>query len=234
MIKILYIFCIFFLPINSYSQIQTTIDIVGSYDFVNTVFYNFGFFVEGRGNRTGHRFGINYNFRVSDNIMFKTGLRYSKQGHRSGFFVVDIDTPEHFIILKEYTDEYYIEIPVEFRYELGNGKLGSYMEFGISPHYYIEGKFSTSYTVNNTSTNYEIPYLEDRRIRIAYVVGFGLNYRVFKTTQFFIQPTFRYYPSLKSAEPRPAGEVLHTRNAGIEFGVRHILNYVDENNNRKP
>ena len=97
---------------------------------------------------------------------------------------------------------------------------------GVSPHILLNKKNVFEYESYSESFDYESQYLEGKRIRMAFVIGIGVNYNLSNVVQFFGQPTFRYYPAIKIGNTRPGiGDSLDARNIGIEIGFRRILSY---------
>ena len=105
--KILIFICLASLPYLSLSQFHTSIDLVGSYDFKNEQTFKFGFRRGNINTRKSYRFGANFNFRVFDQGLIKTGIRYAKQVQK----VFEDQTIEGFLHL-EFVDEYYLEVPL--------------------------------------------------------------------------------------------------------------------------
>ena len=208
--------CIFFLASTVSGQMHTSIDVVGSYDPVNNVHFNFG--GTSHGNRTGYRIGGNFNFRIFEQVFIKTGTRFVRQGNDMLFVV-----PGAFLY-REYVDEYYIEIPLSIRYEFSNRKVSLYGEVGMSPHIYLKGKLTQERDQMITSNDYEIPYLKDRRIRLAIVFGIGMNINLSNHFQVFIQPTYRYFLGPNNS----LGSIAGATNLGVEVGVRKAISFVKE------
>lgn len=236
------------------SQINASIDIVGSYDFINSVYPSQRFesinLDQKRKNEVqrsnNYRVGINANFRVLERVYLKTGLRYSKYGYLARSYVDFVEDANGFTFNHYYVyyDETYIEMPVVFRYEFSNAKHSFYMEFGISPHLYLKGfrtidhetlEFNSEYeawessdneTIYDSSMEYEIPYLKGSRFRLAYNFGVGWNYNLSKKNQLFFQPTMRLYRGLANSNNLPSNEIVTgIINVGIEFGIRRALSF---------
>jgi hypothetical protein len=89
----------------------------------------------------------------------------------------------------------------------------------------LKGKFVQQINGEITSTDYEIPYLKDTRVRMSLVFGVGANYMLSPKMQLFIQPTFRFYPRTGTQ----ALPLLGTYNLGVEFGIRSVLSFAEEN-----
>ena len=208
------LFCFLLSPFLLISQFDASIDIVGSYDFKNETAYGFGFRVFEGNTRKSFRYGGNFNFRVFDQGHFKTGIRYVKQA----FKVKETVFPEG-SSLHDYVDEYYLEVPLVCRYNFSKRKFTFYTEVGISPHFYLKGKLVTQTISGYTSTDYDPSYLKDRRVRMGYIMGVGINYLISEKMQIFAQPTYRYYPMIGVETLSITGNV----NYGIEFGVRRAL-----------
>jgi hypothetical protein len=84
----------------------------------------------------------------------------------------------------------------------------------------LKGKYVTQINSDYSSTAYDILYLKDRRIRMGYIFGVGINYLISDKFQLFVQPTYRYYPSIgvQTFPPLPGN-----MNYGIEVGVRRAV-----------
>lgn len=79
--------------------------------------------------------------------------------------------------------------------------------------------------------DFEIPYLKDSRIRLAYTPGVGMNYNLSLKNQLFIQSCKRIYPGVYIKEPITS-DVVVTRiiNVGVEIGYRRVLPFVKTKN----
>ncbi len=106
----------------------------------------------------------------------------------------------------------FIEIPLLARYEIGRKKLSLFFELGFAPHIYINTKTTRS---SNLGSESETTF-GGKRLRMAVVLGFGMNYKVSDKFQLFIQPTARRYIS-NSNQPSFENRL---RNIGLEFGIR--------------
>lgn len=212
----LLLFCFLCFPFLLISQFHTSLDLVGSYDLKNQISYAFNTGFPSGNNRSSYRFGANFNFKVFNQVFIKTGIRYVKQVYKtveSSFF----DGSYY----REYIDEYYFEVPIVYRYEFSEKKFSLFTEIGFSPHFFLKGKNVVESDMGNETIDYEILYLKDRRVRIGFNLGVGMNYKIRKSLQLFLQPTFRYYPRVGTQ----AYPLLGTINYGVEFGIRHVLRY---------
>ena len=213
--KVLFFALFSFLSFFAFSQINTSIDIIGSYDIINEFTYKFDLTDGPTTSRQNYRFGANFNFRVFDQGFIKTGIRYVKQVHN--------------VFENQFIDEYYIEVPLLFRYEFSKRKFSLYAEVGISPHFILKSKYVQQISLDHTTTDYEgqsinginFPYLKDRRVHLGYIIGIGFNYLFSQKMQLFFQPTYRYYPLIGD----PSVIINGTKNFGVEFGVRRVLSF---------
>jgi hypothetical protein len=196
---------------------KTSIDLVASYDFKNEQTYSLRVNNSYK-RKPSYRFGSNFNFRITENGIVKTGLRYVKQVQN-----IFQNRLQNGFLYFEYINEYYIEIPIIYRYEISNKKISMYTEFGLSPHLFLKGELEKGVASDLSIEDYEIPYLKDRRIRLSYIFGIGVNFSPSPKIQLFFQPTYRYYP-LIGTQSAPA---IGTMNIGVEFGIRHVLSSVN-------
>ena len=80
-----------FIPFITFSQINTSLDVVGGLEYsFRTLITNDNtgkFIASTRSNETGsinYRYGLNFNKRLSDKFLLRTGVRYVQGGFKSG------------------------------------------------------------------------------------------------------------------------------------------------------
>jgi len=218
--KLLIYFCFFISPFFTYGQFDYSFDFISSLDY--TTFSRRVFSVK-INSKLNYRIGGNFNLRIFDNVMLKTGVRYAELGFTHNMDDIRwpseigpngyIPDPTLVKYIHQSIDLRYIEIPWLGRYEFSKKKINLFIELGASPHIYLSTRETTKSNLNS-----ETIYREDneKRIRFIFVVGIGLNFNISNKIQLFIQPTFRLYPltqTLFSVEPG-------RRSIGVEFGFR--------------
>ena len=209
------IFLIFFLssPFLLISQFHTSVDFIGSFDFSNKNSQTFG--SSGNMNRIGYRIGGNFNFKVFNRKFFKTGIRYTRQGTRL------LRNRNSYATTHDIFDEFYLEIPLLFRYEFDAKKYSPFFEIGTSHYIYLKGKYIQEISGVKTVEDFDHPYIKDRRFRLAINLAVGFNYQLSKNYQFFTQPTLRYFLPVTFDSTNS----FKTINFGIEFGIRRALTF---------
>lgn len=216
-----------------FSQKDMSIDIVGSFDYTNTTNSNQTF----TGSNTGwkgiftYRAGANFNFRIFEKVMFKTGFRYANLG--DSFFIDDLRWPSEIgpngfqpdpslpRYINSVTKHRFIEVPLIFRYEINNKKFAPYFEVGLAPHIYINTKslYETNLESSSETSDFSESISDFNKLQIAAVVGFGVNYKIRERSQLFAQPTLRY--NLHRISDNPNDDRLIS--IGIEFGYRMLF-----------
>lgn len=239
------IFTFLFFSCLAYSQKDMSIDIIGSFDYIG-ITENDLLFTNGQGVNdpfTGikgiytYRVGANFNFRIFEKVMFKTGIRYANVG--DNFFMDDLRWPSEIgpngfepdPTLPRYinliTKHRYIEIPLIVRYEIANKKFSPFVEFGLSPHLYVNTKTINKTNFTSSSVVRDYSELADgfNKLQLAAVLSVGANYNANKTIQVFAQTTLRYNINRLTENENS----LRYYSVGLEFGVRKMFgSYFDE------
>lgn len=223
-----------FIPLLSYGQFHTSIDLVSSIDYNREAIgflnldENTNFDIAINQAEYNHRFGVNFNARIFDDLLFKTGLRFAEVGFSSQKSFDDIYNVSMFgifnplfIISYQYR---FIEIPLVFRYEIGKKKLQFYVEAGFSPHFYLNSQEVVDFELDTRTTTFDDSV---KRTNIAFVFAVGVNYKISKYLQMFIQPTIRNF---KNNSRIIFGILLNDRpvSYGLEIGVRRALSLEKE------
>ena len=115
----------------------------------------------------------------------------------------------------------FLEIPLVARWEFNGNKLKPFIEFGISPTFYLNTKVIQETDIDrkkiDTANNAE-------GIALFHLVGLvscGVNYVLTENIQLFGQPIFRSHLSPLVHNVR-VKEYLY--NTGLEIGIRKGLN----------
>lgn len=180
--------------------------------------------------KLNYRIGFNYNRKISEKLWSESGFRLASIGYKdkkltdfrwaseydpnTGTWQPDPTLP-HESQLKY--DNLFLEVPIGFRYVLGNHKLKPYVTFGLSTNIYLitRTKYVTDIGSQTRSGNSHF----FRRINFSANIGVGFEYAVSENYQIFTQPSFRYYfTKLANA---PIKEFLY--NFGVEVGLRKKL-----------
>jgi len=217
-------FCFINTPAFLLSQHQSSIDIVSSLDYSSIFLLKPDETTSNNGtHKINYRFGGNFNFRIFDRTSFKTGIRYAQLGYVESY--QEYERPDQTILFaRVLIDQQYIEVPLIFRYEFGSKKTSIYSEFGIAPHFYLRTKHTIQNSHFKDSYYYRNPiYLNNIRMRIAYIIGLGINHNISKQLQLFVQPTYRFYPKFSNTIIN-RGQI----SMGFEFGVRRAISIADK------
>ncbi|HRD80612.1 MAG TPA: hypothetical protein PLL53_07630 [Saprospiraceae bacterium] len=230
------------LPISVFGQINQSIDFVGGieYSFRHLTTSSQDIFVrrvldDREAQEIGKlnwRVGFNYNRKISNNIFFKTGLRFASIGYKGekitgiswgsehdgmGGWILDPSLPHEFQLVYDY---WFTEIPMAGRFEINRKKLSPFFELGVAPSMYLT---SRKKTVTDIGKESEVPNGDIQNFNRFHIVGFisfGLNYSLNDQFQLFGQPVFRYH--FTPLADAPISEYL--LNYGIEIGIRRKIN----------
>ncbi|MDF1695856.1 MAG: outer membrane beta-barrel protein [Saprospiraceae bacterium] len=227
------ILSLFFLTLSivSVAQFNSSLDLVGGFDR-SSASSSFGglnadpkLFIRG---------GANFNFRLFDQIMMKTGIRYTQLGSviklddlrwpseiGPNGFEPDPTLPRY---IHNHRSSKYIEIPLHARYEFSHKKNAFYIEAGFSPQFYINTTLEEKTNLDSESMVIDETEFGERRLILGYVIGFGMNHNYSDKIQLFFQPMLRYYPSSSTIFP---GSPIDSSSLGLEFGVRRAISLVN-------
>jgi len=220
--SIITICCFLLFPLLSYSQFNTSIDFIlgGEGRQIENRFIQFNEVI------VNYKFGVNFNFRVSDRIIMKTGLRYSRIGTVEEEFMLNRLSSSADILPCQCSllsrDKRYFEIPLIARFEFGKSKFSYFMEMGLSPHFYVNTNLSIRENPSNITSDAmmarEIEYGQ-KRMLMSYVISLGMNFNFSQNYQIFFQPIFQ----MNSSEVYEIGNIEGNHVIGIEFGLRYAL-----------
>jgi len=178
------------------------------------------------------RAGFNYNQQLTTKTFLKSGVRLASVGYRdqkltglmwgsehdgTGGWTPDPSLPHEIQLSFNYL---FVEIPIAFRYELGDKKVSPFVEAGIAPMVYMttNTKRVTDIDVNNSFTrNTQDDF---NKLHLAGTMSLGINYKLNDKLQIFGQAVGRYH--FTKLYDAPIAE--HLYNYGLEFGLRCLLN----------
>lgn len=231
------------LPFLAISQFKSSIDLLGSADinyrdinFKNSesYFQSYKYGLDGDVASVKFRFGANYNYKINDRLVLKTGLRMANIGYKSYYsrriffgqysteydgFSVPYNVSKNEGFSTSY-NHFFIEVPLMARYEFKKsfGKFQPYAEAGLSGQYYLT-TFSNEER-NGVKELYAEKFDNINKFQMSANIGLGFNYNVSNRMQLFFQPTFRYNltPMFDSAIKE------HPFSVGFEMGLRFKLN----------
>jgi hypothetical protein len=199
---------------NLYCQRDFSIDLIGSFDHADNINQipiavpvNTGFAPEdGHRSIFTYRYGMNFNFRIFDNVMFKSGLRFVTLGNLA--YIKRSRWPSEVSpwgwnqnpLLPRYVDysflHRYFEIPLVIRFESTSlSRFHIFIETGLSPHIYYNTKVQTISDLKKWSNIADFSDLIRgfEKLQLALVLSCGFNYDINKQLTLFCQPTFRYH-----------------------------------------
>ncbi len=236
---------LFFFPLLSFSQINTSLDLVGSIDFAyrninlsDTPGPQTSIVIDQRNSRESGRlnwrFGFNFNKKITGNLFFKSGLRLANIGYKSnqdslrwgsqqvgGVFDPRIPSGAPSGTSQFFYNYLFIEIPLAARFEFSQKKLAPFAEIGIAPSLYLKSR--NKILVNGKSQNVDgsEDFYDYNKMHFVGIISFGGNYSINEQLQLFAQPTFRYHLT-RLINDVPIKENLWT--VGLELGFRKRLN----------
>ena len=235
----------FLLPLFCASQINTSLDFVGGIDYSyrnmranknpnssDTTIVRI--FDETESGKVNFRFGFNFNKRISDKFILKTGLRFTNLGYQRKYEqdelrwgnqqtggVFNPDNPSEQSAISKFIYNYlFLEVPLIARYEFTPKKLTAFVEFGFAPSLFLRTRHkivSKEKTQVLDNSNIQNGF---SNINLVGVISFGGNYDLNENLQFFAQPTFRYHLT-RLYKTGLVKEYLW--NAGLEVGLRKRL-----------
>jgi len=224
MMKFIASIFIIFLSFYSSAQHQSSLGLSVGLDYSNTTVRSiidlddddYGVAWGGLQGKINYRIEGQFNYRVSKNVMIRSGLGYTQVGYRHNFLDLTASNREG----HKSTEHQYIEVPLIGRYEIAKSKVSFYLELGVSTLFYLRTK--TTWDRGEEEVIFdEFEYQKRKAFRLALISGIGMNYDMSKTVQLFIQPTFRYYPNI---EGQPFFE-FNFKSIGLDFGVRKALSF---------
>ncbi len=219
-----------FIPFVSFSQINTSLDILAGIDYSYRNLNNNSILNDGETGKINFRFGFNFNKKVSEKFFFKTGLRFAAVGYKGkkndnlrwgnqqtgGVFNPSI--PGEFSSLQFIYNYLFIEIPIIGRYEFSKKKFTPFAELGLAPSLYLTTR--TKQITNIDSKVFSASDPSFNKVHFVGVISFGGNYTINQGLQLFAQPTFRYHLT-RLINDVPIKENLWT--VGLELGFRKRL-----------
>lgn len=226
-----------FTPFWGWSQFNRSIDVMGSLDYgYRTISTDAEeaitkLIVDKRNEKElpklNWRIGVNFNQRLSNKFVLKTGLHLANDGYTTkkkdliygsefdefGNYTPDPSLPRksHFVY-----NYWFAEIPLVGRFELNQKKFAPFVEAGILPSVYLTSRVRTVVD-DESSTNFidetDIGY---NRLHLSGNVAIGVNYSPNENIQLFGQPSLRYH--FTSLVDAPIKEHLYS--FGLELGLR--------------
>lgn len=178
----------------------------------------------------GYRIGFNYNYSSSENILIKTGIRYS----RSGFNITGTNPFDNNVNLNDiskiadnidgvdYKYRYQmIEVPIGIRYIFARSICQSYLEVGIAPNFYLNTIVSEYQYESHVSNE----MIDDEISQVLWfgVIGIGGDFYLNRTMVGFTQLNVRY--QLNDLRNGSAHDLVTERllGIGLEAGIRYLL-----------
>ena len=181
--------------------------------------------------KSNWRVGFNYNKRLSNNFVLKTGIRLASVGYKDekktdlrwpseigpNGYMFDPSLPHELQLIRDY---WFLEIPVAARFEITKKKFSPFLEFGVSPTVYISTR-TKQITDIDTKVTYQRGGTSDyNNVHLVGFASLGVNYSLNDKFQLFGQGIYRYH--LTKLIDAPIEENLY--NYGVEVGVRRRLN----------
>ena len=239
--KIRLLFLFLSAPLFSFSQVKSSVDLVGGVEYSNRYLNNTSddpaiqaVFEQRKGEagKMNFRVGFNYNRRLTDRWWIKSGLRLASVGYRSakidnlqwpsefdpvtGAYTPDPTLPHE---LQTSTDYWFVEIPVMGRFEMGQGKWRPFVELGVSPLIYLSTRARQVTDIDAMSSFRRNIFGNFNGFHLSGNVSAGVLYLASERWTVFLQPVFRYhFTPLYDAAIRE-----HLYNAGVEVGLRREI-----------
>ncbi len=233
------------LPLFCMCQINTSLDFIAGVDLgyrnlrVSNDDPNSGGMLVSRSrnnNEIGNlnlRFGFNFNKRISNQIVFKTGVRFASVGYKRkkkddlifGSEIIDQFNdpsipPTPLGSIQFFYNYLFLEVPLIGRYEFNQKKFSPFVELGIAPSLYLKSRNKVVYNGDTEMLDGDEDLYDYSKIHFVGVLAFGGNYRINEGLQLFAQPTFRYHLT-RLVKDVPIKE--HLWNIGLELGLRKRL-----------
>jgi len=227
-------------PLFSFSQMNSTIDIIAGVDYSYrslklTSDATIPIDIIGLRNsreigKFNWRFGFNYNKKLSNKFFLKTGIRLAISGIKgekqtdlrwpseisSSGYEYDPSLPHELQLIHNY---WFLEIPLAVRYEFTDKKFAPFIEAGISPSYYLTTKTTQINEFETTTITQRAEANQFVNLHLVGVISFGANYAINEKMQLFGQAVYRRH--LTKRVDALISEYLY--NYGIEFGARRRI-----------
>lgn len=229
---------LFFLlfSIQSFGQKDMSIDIISSIDYSGTINYdhinnmklgNISIKSSGTTMVASQRYGVNFNFRIYEKLIFKSGLRLVRLDSRFRanynytspcIIPGQLHDPSELRYIEELSSSY-IEFPLMVRYEYGKKKFQPYIEGGVTPHFYLDSNrnYKTIYE-NGFQVENEEETSELKNTQVVLALSIGANYYVSEHITLFIQPIVRYHMNEFAINSDESKARFYS--FGLEFGIR--------------
>jgi len=166
------------------------------------------------------KFGASFSFRIFDEKLFKTGIRYMTLGEEysstpsTEFGVLNSpgsQNPTFTPVFIDYNRKHrFIEIPLVFRHEFRKKNICPYFEIGLSSLFYLNTKTTfdkrngKSITVSDLSDH----HLEFKKRQLLFNFSFGISHNTSNSLQLYVQPNLQCQLT----------ELLDSNNSGIIYG----------------
>lgn len=220
------IYCI---PFLLFAQHKSSIDLVSGAGYAFRDFENPSYKKET--GVTNYLFGVNYNQRIAAKIFLKTGLHLITAGYKRKFNSANLIFEEDLLpgsdVIKEFDklllkqQHFFLEIPLNARYEFAKKKFQPYVEAGVIPSLYLSTRYIQKVDDNRTTQSKKIEYF--RTVNLVANVAFGLNYDLKNGNVLFFQPTIRYFLTESAKASINNRYPEHLYNFMLETGLRFNL-----------
>ena len=235
------ILIILVLPICSFAQFNSSIDLIAGFEYsyrslnlssdANLPIDIIALRNSKETGKLNWRFGLNYNRRLSTNIFLKTGIRLASVGYKgekltdlrwpseigSSGYMLDPSLPHEMQLVYDF---WFIEIPLAGRIEFSDKKLSPFIEVGVSPSYYLSSRTKSITDLETTTTSQRGGNSPYSNLHLVGVISLGTNYSINDKMQIFGQATYRRH--MTRLVDAPIQEYLF--NYGMELGVRRLMN----------
>ncbi len=177
--------------------------------------------------KLGYTTGLNISYKLTNIVVFETGLQYSNKGYRTKEMELFFDPfpeptdPSLLTKAKFHYSYQYIGIPLKMTVLFGDGHLRFISGFGVTTNFLLNVKTRTDYehpdgkkeTKKNKTTE------GFNKIDISPMINIGVDYQINNSIHLRAEPTFRY--GIIKTSSAPPSEYLW--NAGLNLGLSYQL-----------
>lgn len=230
---------LFIIPTLSFGQFKQSVDLIGGLDYsyrnlttrndasLSTLVNSID---EAEIGKLNYRFGLNYNYRIKNKFLLRTGIRFTSVGYqtkesnlRQAYMIAMVEVDPS-VRLKSLVDYHFLEIPIVGRWEWEKTRWTPFFELGVIPSIFLQTRIKAVVPLDNeiqTIIQTGNDFIENpNKFHLVGFLSFGVNYHLSDQLQLFGQPAFRYHFMSVSADGVFG---IHLLSTGLEVGLRKKL-----------
>jgi hypothetical protein len=160
--------------------------------------------------KPGYTVGLNFIYNFNKNIGIETGIQYSNKGYQRKLqdfiygdfidpkygFIGSSNPPENMPIqLTTIFNYYYIDIPLKINFIFGMRKIRIITSVGITANLFVKETYTSIFYYDDATTTrktYNLSYYDYNSLNISPLISLGIDYKINKSMNLRLEPTFRY------------------------------------------